>query len=83
MNPHPQPRTRVSACIFRRTFTSSYERGVMLGHGDIIIGLDKKIVKKVHDYAETPDEGCFTVAPMNPPSPSPTPKPEPRHSLRA
>lgn len=83
MNHIPQSRTRVSVCIFRRTFTSNYERGVMLGHGDVILDLNKKVVKKVYDYAETPDEGCFTVAPMNPPPPSPTLKPEPRHSLRA
>lgn len=83
MNHIPQPRTRVSACRFKRTETSDYERGVMLGYAEIIVDLNKKVVKKVWNYIETPEEGCFTVAPMNPPPPSPTLKPEPRHSLRA
>lgn len=83
MNPNPQPRTRVSACHFKRKSTSDYEMGVMLGHGDIIIDLNKKVVKEVWTYNEAPYDGCFIVAPLNPPPPSPTLKPEPRHSLHA
>lgn len=83
MNHIPQPRTRVSVCTFKRNKTSAWERGVMLGHGDIILDLNKKVVKEVWTYGVLAEEGCFTVAPMNPPPPSPTPKPEPRHSLRA
>ncbi len=65
---------QVTACRFKRSESEPYERGVMLGHGDVIVGQDKKVVKKVWTYDETPEEGCFKFTPLPPRSPKPEPK---------
>ena len=51
--------TTVAACIFRKTETSPWERGIMIGEGKAIVDKNYKILDSVWTYKIYHDQGCF------------------------